>query len=345
MNIIKQEILKLAREKNRISTSDLVNQTKLSRQYISRLLSELVKANKLVKSGEYRYTIYALPEKVSFLGKRVKKRFLNENLSESDILKEITDQAPFIYSGADNAGSIFDYAFSEMLNNAIEHSESKYIEIEVNTIDDKIAFQVRDFGIGVFNKVMKQRELPSLMDAAAELSKGKITTAPKAHSGEGIFFTSKIADLFLLESENLRLRIDNEINDIFIEEISPKKTGTKVSFEINKHTKKHLTDIFAAYQTNPGEYAFDKTEIKIRLFMMGGIYISRSQARRVLAGLEKFKKVILDFDRVPTVGQAFADEVFRVFKIKRPEIEIEPINMNKTIEFMIGRVGKPDQPL
>lgn len=337
---IKHTILRFAREKNRISTSEIVRQTKFSRQYISRLLGELVKANKLVKSGEYRYTMYALPGKVAFLGKHLKKRFLNENLSESDILKEITSQAPFIYSGTDNAGSIFDYAFSEMVNNAIEHSESKYIEIEVNTMDDKISFRVRDFGVGVFAKVMKKRQLPSLMDAAAELSKGKVTTEPKAHSGEGIFFTSKAADLFILESDILGLRVDNKIDDVFIEEVSPKKKGTEVIFEINKQTKKHLADIFAAYQTNPEEYAFDKTEIKIRLFSLGGIHISRSQARRVLAGLEKFKKVILDFDRVPTVGQAFADEVFRVFKIKYPEIEIEPLNMNKTVEFMVGRVAK-----
>ncbi|MCB0367566.1 MAG: DUF4325 domain-containing protein, partial [Bdellovibrionales bacterium] len=37
------------------------------------------------------------------------------------------------------------------------------------------------------------------------------------------------------------------------------------------------------------------------------------------------------------VGQAFVDEVFRVFKDSHPEIEIEHINANDAIEFMIKR--------
>ncbi len=82
-------------------------------------------------------------------------------------------------------------------------------------------------------------------------------------------------------------------------------------------------------------------EIKVKLYTRGLGCISRSQARCILSGLEKFKTVILDFDKVPTVGQAFADEIFRVFQAKHPEISIKPINMNETVAFMIGRVEKP----
>jgi len=74
---------------------------------------------------------------------------------------------------------------------------------------------------------------------------------------------------------------------------------------------------------------------------MGTVYISRSQARRILVGLEKFKKIILDFDRVPNAGQAFADEIFRVFQSRHPNISIEPINMSETVGFMVKRVERP----
>ena len=40
------------------------------------------------------------------------------------------------------------------------------------------------------------------------------------------------------------------------------------------------------------------------------------------------------------VGQAFADEIFRVFKNKHPEISIDPVNMQEAVRFMIGRVEK-----
>jgi hypothetical protein len=86
-----------------------------------------------------------------------------------------------------------------------------------------------------------------------------------------------------------------------------------------------------------GEFGFDKTEIRIKLYTIGGVHISRSQARRVLAGLEKFKIIVFDFDKVPTVGQAFADEVFRVFQNKYPDIKLEAENMSEGVKFMVER--------
>ena len=227
-----------------------------------------------------------------------------------------------------------------MLNNAIDHSKSKNITVELNNKDGQIVFIVEDYGIGVFRNVMDKKGLKSEIDAIQDLLKGKTTTAPHVHSGEGIFFTSKIADLFILESFGYRLRVDNRILDVFIEKI-PQKRGTRVLFHISSRSSKHLNDVFKEFQTNPNEYAFDKTEVKVKLYTMGTIYISRSQARRVLSGLEKFKSIILDFDKVPTVGQAFADEIFRVFQTRHPEITINPINMVEPVAFMVKRVEKP----
>ena len=70
---------------------------------------------------------------------------------------------------------------------------------------------------------------------------------------------------------------------------------------------------------------------------MGGVHISGSQARRVLSGLDKFKIIVMDYEKVPTVGQAFADEIYRVFKNKKPDIKIQNINMNEAVEFMVER--------
>lgn len=70
---------------------------------------------------------------------------------------------------------------------------------------------------------------------------------------------------------------------------------------------------------------------------IGGYNPARSEARRILLGLEKFHVVTLDFDRVETVGQGFADEIFRVFTNSFPETKIVPVNMNKEVEFMVNR--------
>ena len=129
--------------------------------------------------------------------------------------------------------------------------------------------------------------------------------------------------------------------DIFVEEKKPSLKGTSVNFSINLNTQKHLNDIFQEFQSEPNTYAFDTTKPPVKLYQSGTIYISRSQAKRLLSGLEKFKKIILDFDKVPTVGQAFCDEIFRVFQSQHPEIQIIPINMIQPVEFMVKRVEKP----
>ena len=93
---------------------------------------------------------------------------------------------------------------------------------------DTLVFFVNDFGIGVFRNVMQKQKLKSELEAIQDLLKGKTTTQPHAHSGEGIFFTSKVADIFSLESFGKKLTINNILNDIFIEEVKPSKRGTKV---------------------------------------------------------------------------------------------------------------------
>ena len=50
--------------------------------------------------------------------------------------------------------------------------------------------------------------------------------------------------------------------------------------------------------------------------------------------------IILDFEDVKTIGQGFADEVFRVWKIKHPGVKIITKNANENIEFMIKRAHK-----
>lgn len=345
---VKRVILRLAEEKKRFKTVDVVVALKhqFSRQYVSRVLNSLVSENRIIRIGQTTSTFYALPgkkeEAQESLGNKLKLRLNNDSLKEHEVLDEINRRLTFVVNARENIRSIFDYAFSEMLNNAIEHSKSKFIEIEVIKEDGSLCFVVSDFGIGVFKNIMKKKNLRSESEAIQDLLKGKTTTEPQAHSGEGIFFTSKIADIFTLESFEHRLRIDNRLPDIFVEKPERIKRGTKAKFKISLDTKKHLSDIFKDFSANSNEPNFDKTKVQIRLYIMGTIYVSRSQARRVLTGLEKFKYIVLDYDRVPTIGQAFADEIYRVFHIKYPNIKVESINANEAVQFMIDRVEKPN---
>jgi hypothetical protein len=172
------------------------------------------------------------------------------------------------------------------------------------------------------------------MDAIQDLLKGKETTAPEAHSGEGIFFTSKIADFLTLKSFGKKVVFDNIGQDIYIKDIQSSK-GTKVDFVLGLKSKKILSDLFNQYTDE--SLQFNKTGVKVKLYNRDVDYVSRSQARRILAGLDKFQTIELDFHNVETIGQAFADEVFRVWQTGHRDIKITIKNANENILFMIKR--------
>jgi hypothetical protein len=59
--------------------------------------------------------------------------------------------------------------------------------------------------------------------------------------------------------------------------------------------------------------------------------------KRLLARVDRFKTVILDFQEVTMIGQAFADEIFRVFRNSHPEIDLYPIHANTDVQDVIRR--------
>jgi len=103
---------------------------------------------------------------------------------------------------------------------------------------------------------------------------------------------------------------------------------------------KQFFQVFQEYTDD--NYVFDKTTITVHLAKeyMGESFMSRSQARRILLNAEKFRIIFLDFSEVDIIGQAFADEIFRVYKNKNPDIQIIPINANAEVDFMIKRSQK-----
>lgn len=337
-------ILEIAKEQKTIKTRDIASKFGVSRQHASLLIKSLVFQDKLVKIGSTAKAFYVLPEFIrdhlEILPTTLKKSVSNKKLREHEVLESIETQLPLLLKLPENIRSIFVFAFSEMLNNAIEHSTSKKIAIELSLKQKVLTFVINDYGVGVFKNIMQQRNLKTELEAIQDLLKGKVTTQPKSHSGEGIFFTSKSSDTFVLESFGRRLTIDNTIDDVFVSGLPRKKKGTKVIFTISTESDRHLNDVFKEYtETNDdnGVPTFDKTKVRIKLYTVGGVFVSRSQARRVLSSLDKFKHIIFDFDKVPMVGQAFADEVFRVFQNKYPAVILEPINMDESVKFMVER--------
>ncbi len=338
---IRKLILHILNEKGEVKACDIVKVIGFSREYINRFFRELRNEGKIILLGKANKAHYILANKQALIRARkdittVHRILHNLNISEDIILDGIKRGTGIFLEVPKSVLRIIDYAFTEMLNNAIEHSHSKTIEITMERHKENIYFNVIDKGIGIFNSIMEKKRLQDEMEAIQDLMKGKLSTAPETHSGEGIFFTSKAADILTIQSAQKKLIFNNLLKDVFIKDIKKTK-GTKAAFSIAINSERNLTDIFKEYTDE--SFEFSKTKVEVRLFKMAKEYISRSQARRILTGLDRFKTVILDFKDVQTVGQAFADEVFRVWKLRHPDITIIPQNANENIRFMINRAA------
>jgi hypothetical protein len=193
-----------------------------------------------------------------------------------------------------------------------------------------------DRGIGIFRKIQEALNLLDERHALLELAKGKLTTDPNHHTGEGIFFASRMFDSFNIHSGDcIFTHKAGDTEDWLLE--TKDGTGTAVFMRLSNHTSRTCTEIFNQYSSGE-DYGFTKTVVPVKLTQYGNDkLISRSQAKRLLARVELFETVVFDFSGLDTVGQAFADEIFRVFPLQHPGINLIPINMSEGVEQMVRR--------
>ncbi len=271
------------------------------------------------------------------------KTYVLAELDESAVWEEFI--APKVAQQKQNVIEILEYGFTEILNNAIDHSESKNVKIYFVEDFASIRIVIRDYGIGIFKKIQTAFHLNSANHAILELDKGKCTTDPERHTGEGIFFSSKMFDWFGISANNLVYTAKNGLDTSFLFEgmssyvETNNPNGTEVFMEITKTSTLTAQAIFDQF-TSDETCSFDRTVVSVihlidRKNTSDMTLISRSQAKRLLSGFERFSQISLDFEGITRIGQGFADEIFRVYKNSHPDITISYIHANDAVEKMI----------
>ncbi len=337
---IKALITEKLEKQGEVRASEIMRISGFSRAYVNRFLRELREEGVLVRIGKANRTRY-IPANKELIHKEkssittVYRILKNEDLNEDAVLRDIVKNTGIFQGLKDNVSKILEYAFTEMLNNAIEHSRSEKIEVRVEKKKNNVFFEVRDRGVGIYNNIMRKKHLGNILEAVQDLLKGKQTTEPASHSGEGIFFTSRVGDILTIESSEKKILFDNLMEDVFLMNSAQKSKGTRVIFSVGLDSKKEIGEIFREYTDDA--FNFSKTEVTIKLYDKDASYVSRSQARRLLIGLEEFKTIMLDFKGIDAIGQGFADEIFRVWLGKNPDKEIIVKNVDENVDFMIKR--------
>lgn len=309
----------------------------ISRQAVNKHLRRLVEDNALVPEGTTRARKYKLHPLVEW-----QQTFpLTENLAEDIVWRESV--SPQLGVMPDNVVEIWHYGFTEMFNNAIDHSGGSTIFVHIERTAASSEIAIFDDGVGIFRKIQRELGLLDERHAILELSKGKLTTDPNNHTGEGIFFSSRMLDKFQILSRSTLFSHDFGEPEDWILERAKRSTGTAVWMRLHNHTSRTIEKVFDKYSADD-DFGFTKTVVPVRLAQYGNdLLISRSQAKRLLARVDRFKTVLFDFSEVPAVGQAFADEIFRVFAHHHPNVELIPIRANPAIMRMIHRAQQARQ--
>lgn len=339
----RESIKRYMLEKIRMDDEKFITKTaenyEISATSVKRYVTDCV-ANKLIEKDANSKTGYRLVTlKKDFFYER-KDSLMEDKIYYSDI-------RPFLDELSPEAKNIWSYAFMEMMNNAIEHSCAENICCHIRKDYLYTEISIMDDGIGIFKKVREYlkeqvgREADN-QDVLAELYKGKFTTDQEAHSGEGIFFTSKMMREFAIWSDDAVFFVGSNEKETFVQShliayyTKIKKIGTIVIMKLENQTNRKSQEVFDMYA--PIDDGFVKTYIPLKEVCPYGEPIARSQARRILYRLEEFKQVEFDFAGIEFLGQGFADEVFRVFQNKYPNIKLLPLNANESVAGMIRHV-------
>jgi len=328
-SVLRKRVFQLADAGGKNVAAILVTEFGISRQAANTHLMQLVKAGELTAIGSTRSRVYRLG-----IVEQGHRTYSREGLSEDIVWRELA--APVVKTLPENVRDIWHYGMTEMINNAIDHSGSNNVQVGIARTALHTTGWVLDEGEGIFLKIQKALGLYDPREAILELAKGKLTTDPKNHTGEGIFFSSKLFDEYEIRSVNLHFSHVADAPDILFERQSD-APGTLVLMKIANDSPRVSREVFNNFAA-PDEFTFDKTIVPVRLAQYEGEkLVSRSQAKRLTMRFERFRTVILDFAGVETIGQAFADEVFRVFQSAHPEITMHPIHMTPDVEGMIKR--------
>jgi hypothetical protein len=116
---------------------------------------------------------------------------------------------------------------------------------------------------------------------------------------------------------------------------APEKDGTRAYFEVEIESQRSPEEV---YSESTEAFELSKRRLVVKLFAVGVRFMSRSEARRLMNGLERYTEIILDFKGVEAVGQGFVDEVFRVWPTAHPDARIRAIHMEPVVRFMVDRV-------
>ena len=230
------------------------------------------------------------------------------------------------------------HAFAELLNNAIEHSSGQHATVSMRQTPQQVQLLVSDDGCGLFKRLEDSFDLADPKLAMLELSKGRLSSAPNAHCGRGLYFTARLADVLDVHANHAAFQRRAWDGPRWHEARAVPRSGTSVYMAIMLDTQRTLDEVMRGASVAEGGYAFDSTLVPLSLISEGAALAGRAEARRAASRLVQFRRAELDFTGIADIGHGFADELFRVFGRANPGLELVPLGMSARVAAVVACV-------
>jgi hypothetical protein len=231
------------------------------------------------------------------------------------------------------------HAFTELLNNAIDHSGGTQVTVSLRQTPLHLQLLVSDDGCGLFERIAQSFAIDDPQLAMFELSKGKLTSQPERHAGHGLFFASRLADIFDVHANHAAFQHRAWGDEAWRSTRPTPRRGTSIYLAIALDTPRTLDEVLRAHSLDAAGYGFERTQVPLKLLGGSEMLMSRADARRVAARLTSFGQAEIDFSGVPAIGHGFADELFRVFRRGHPQVELVPTKMAPAVGAMVASIA------
>jgi anti-sigma regulatory factor (Ser/Thr protein kinase) len=235
---------------------------------------------------------------------------------------------------------LVEHAYTELLNNAVDHSGGRQATISVRQTPTHVQLLVADDGCGIFDRIARSFAIDDPATAMLELAKGKLSTWPARHSGRGLFFVARLAEVFELHANRHAYRRFGWEGGGWDAGRPLPRDGTSVFVAIALETSSTLEGLLSAHSASGRGRDFARTEVALRLLASPGASLAtRAQARRAWSRLAAFEHATLDFGGIAEVGPAFADELLRVQRVAYPGVRLETTRVSPRVHAVLEAVG------
>lgn len=297
------------------------------------LLRRLVEARWLVNQGTPRR-----PHHVPGLLRQVVRRYALAGLDEH--APWVRDFAP-CFALAPELMRIAQHAFTELVNNAIDHSGGASVVVSMRQTPGHLQLLVSDDGCGLFDRIGQCFGIEDPALATLELAKGKLSSQPERHSGRGLFFTARLADVLDIHANRHAFQRRAWDGGRWHATRAAGERGTSVFVGIALDTPRRVDAVLRSHSRTGEGYTFELTQVPLQLLTGPGVGLeSRAQGRAAAGQLARFARAEIDFAGIAAVGHGFADELFRVFARAHPDTELVPVNAAPPVLALIESVRR-----